>query len=116
MYASLLKMPNKIEEKVLVQCDILICMINTLKSTSGKSPTLSPFPLLPCPFLVLGAGTSKQIKKIISMAHETMRDERDREKAANKKQITALSVQLNGTLGKQCCQPGCRKNKKCVHT
>lgn len=77
MYVSLLKMPNKIEEKVLVQCDVLICMINTLKSTSGKSPTLSPFPLLPCPFLVLGGGTSKQIKKIISMAHER---ERERER------------------------------------
>lgn len=37
-------------------------------------------------------------------------------KAANKKQITALSVQLNGTLGKQCCQPGCRKKQKvCTH-
>lgn len=50
------------------------------------------------------------------MAHETMTEETTATKAANKKQITALSMQLNGTLGKQCCQPGCRKNKKCVHT
>lgn len=82
---------------------------------SSISSSISTFPSLG---KMEGRGrgvTSKQIKKIISMAHGTM-TETTATKAANKKQITALSVQLNGTLGKQCCQPGCRKNKKCVHT
>lgn len=80
------------------------------------SSSISTFPALSKMEGNGGGVTSKQIKKIISMAHETMTEETTATKAANKKQITALSMQLNGTLGKQCCQPGCRKNKKCVHT